>query len=328
LCVEQAYYAEMIGKAIGVPTATISARGEDVGHAWVGYLRTQGRRLEWDMSEGLYKEYRGEAATTRDPQTNREISDGDLRMKASRAGYAHEAVTLALALADAAGLASERSAALDMLERSVTACPYIPESWDRVIDLARQQPLEREELERWGGAVMRLCGTEYPDFAIKVMTPLVNGLRRHEERGTAWSWIRERVVESQNNRAYYRYDLSVALRLREADCLAGMGNHDGAWKVCWEAVRKFGRETPAVKPVAMRCESMLRIAGSPPERLASFWKDAWEQTDKPKDMSPKFAMASNWSVFGLKYADWLERSGEMNKAEQVRKRILPRRKDD
>jgi hypothetical protein len=326
VCVEQAYYAEMVGKAIGVPTATIVARGDDVGHAWVAYLRTQGRRVQWDLTEGRYRDYRGESASTRDPQTSRAISDGDLSMKAARAGYAADVVALSLALADAAALAPDRAASLNILERAVNVCPYVPESWDRVLDLARKDAFDRADLERWGGAVIKFCGTDYPDFAIKVMAPMVAGLSDQSQAAAAWAWIRERVVESQNNRSYYRHDLAVSLRLREADCRAAAGDHDGAWKVCWEAVRKFAADTPAVQEVAMRCERMLLTQQAAPGRIASFWKDAWAETIEPKGMAREYALASNWSVFGLKYAEWLSKAGNDKKADEVRNQILPKNK--
>jgi hypothetical protein len=328
VCVEQAYYAEMIGKAIGVPTATITARGDDVGHAWVAYLRSQGRQLEWDLTEGRYSDYKGEAASTRDPQTGRSISDGELRMKGARAGYPHDAAALSLALADAAGLTADREASLNLLERAVAVCPFVPESWDRVADLARQSPFERKDLERWGGAVIKFCGVDYPDFAIKVLAPLVAGLPDQAQSAAAWAWVRERVVESQNNQAYYRYDLAVMLRLREADCRAASGDHDAAWRVCWEAIRKYASETPAVQEVATRCERMLLSQSLPPARLAAFWREAWERTTEPKDMAREFALASNWSVFGLKYAEWLAKAGDTSKSDQIRKRIIPKPKKD
>jgi hypothetical protein len=69
VCVEQAYYAEQVGKSCGIPSVTVTGRGDDVGHAWVGYLKVTGRGYVWDMTEGRYKDYKGEAASVRDPQT-------------------------------------------------------------------------------------------------------------------------------------------------------------------------------------------------------------------------------------------------------------------
>lgn len=91
-------------------------------------------------------------------------------------------------------------------------------------------------------------------------------------------------------------------------------------------IEQYGKETPAVQDAAMRCERMLTSGGKSPREVADFWKWAWGKTEEPDDMSAQFAMGSNWSVFGMKYAASLERSGDKNGADGVRKKILPKQK--
>ncbi len=326
VCVEQAYYAEQVGKSCGIPSVTVTAKGDDVGHAWVGYLKTTGKGFAWDMTEGRYKEYKGEAASVREPQTGESISDGELSMVAERAMWNQDAVRLCLALSDAAMLADEPAAAMDLCERAVNACPFVPAAWERAAELVKKQGFKQADLEKWGGAIVTMCGTTYPDFAMKILTPLVATIEKPLDRAPAWAWIRARLVDSQRNRTVFRYDLAVKLLMLEADALRDGENLAGAWGMYRASIEKYGKETPAVQEAAIRCERMLTDAGKGPRDVAEFWKWAWGKTDEPDDMSAEFAMGSNWSVFGLRYASALERSGDKNGAEGVRKKILPKRK--
>ncbi|MFI4882243.1 MAG: hypothetical protein ACIAQU_06625, partial [Phycisphaerales bacterium JB064] len=59
VCADQCHYAVTVGKAIGVPTAYVTGRGGEVGHAWVGYLEAKGRNASWNFNVGRYQEYQG-----------------------------------------------------------------------------------------------------------------------------------------------------------------------------------------------------------------------------------------------------------------------------
>lgn len=323
VCVEQAYYAEQIAKSIGVPSATIVANGDDVGHAWVGYLRTQSGKLVWDLTEGRYKDYKGEAASARDPQTGRDISDGELQMKAERASFAPLAVRESIAIADAAMATPDKELALKLMERAVNACPYVASTWERMAELAGRQALTAADLEKWGGAIVTLCGSKYPDFAARILEPLIGKVESPAGQASCWKWAREKLVDSQKTRAMFRHDLAVKFQLLEGDAWLAAKDPGAAWNAYRQTIKKYGKETPAVQAAAERCEKMLVEGGKPAAQVAAFWKDAWDEVDKPKDMSAEFAMGSNWSVFGLKYASWLERSGDAKKAANIRKSIVP-----
>ncbi|MBV8780193.1 MAG: hypothetical protein JO353_02240, partial [Phycisphaerae bacterium] len=52
VCIDQAYFAESVGKSIGVPTAIATAAAADVGHAWIGYLQVKGSTAAWNFDTG------------------------------------------------------------------------------------------------------------------------------------------------------------------------------------------------------------------------------------------------------------------------------------
>lgn len=326
VCVEQAYFAEMVGKAVGCPTATVTAKGDSVGHAWIGYLLPQGRGWAWDLTEGRYDDYEGEQADVYDPQLGEYITDSELQMKADRASTPQDLVRESLARADAAGVLTEPPAALAMMERAVNACPFVPAAWEKMAELAGKKKLAPADLEKWAGALVTLCGTRYPDFAVRILEPLIKTMPEPADQAACWAWTRGKLVDAQRNQAMMRNDLAVALRVREADCLRQGQDEGGAWNGYHEAIKLYGRKTPAVQAAAMRCEKMLAEAHKPPADLVDFWSWAWKQTDRPKKMSADFALGSNWSVFGLKYAAALQKAGDTNRADLVRREIMPKDK--
>jgi len=75
ICVDQAYFAAMVGKAKGVPTLMFCGTGLDGRHAWFGYLDGEGH-WQLDCGRYLYQEFVDGFAN--DPQTWTVISDHEL----------------------------------------------------------------------------------------------------------------------------------------------------------------------------------------------------------------------------------------------------------
>ncbi len=75
ICVDQAYFAAMVGKAKGVPTLMFCGTGLDGRHAWFGYLGADGH-WQLDCGRYLYQEFVDGFAI--DPQTWTIISDHEL----------------------------------------------------------------------------------------------------------------------------------------------------------------------------------------------------------------------------------------------------------
>jgi hypothetical protein len=75
ICVDQAYFAMLAGKARGLPTLFFTGQGTDGGHAWFGYMKGEGR---WDMNCGRYQNQNYAVGEALDPQTWRPINDHEL----------------------------------------------------------------------------------------------------------------------------------------------------------------------------------------------------------------------------------------------------------
>jgi len=75
ICVDQAYYATIIGKGRGIPTLYFTGQGTDGGHAWFGYLSNSGK---WVLDCGRYENQNFAKGYALDPQTWRVIDDTEL----------------------------------------------------------------------------------------------------------------------------------------------------------------------------------------------------------------------------------------------------------
>lgn len=75
ICVDQAYYATILGKGRGIPTIYFQGQGVDGGHAWFGYLTRSGK---WELDCGRYDGQNYVRGYTRDPQTWESIDDSSL----------------------------------------------------------------------------------------------------------------------------------------------------------------------------------------------------------------------------------------------------------
>ena len=81
ICVDQAYFASVSGKAKGIPTLLFLGQGLDGRHAWFGYL--DGRQ-KWQLDCGRYAEQMLDVGIAYDPQTWGTITDFELRFLSDR----------------------------------------------------------------------------------------------------------------------------------------------------------------------------------------------------------------------------------------------------
>ena len=72
ICVDQAYYATILGKGRGIPTIYFHGQGTGGGHAWFGYLSSSGK---WELDCGRYESQNYPKGYALDPQTWEPIDD-------------------------------------------------------------------------------------------------------------------------------------------------------------------------------------------------------------------------------------------------------------
>lgn len=332
VCVEQAYYAEHMGKAIGVPTATVTGRASGVGHAWVGYMTSVGSNFYFEFKEGKYDEFKGVQGRIEDPQGGPAMTEGELSMKAELAEGGLAKARRALALLDAAEVKTDgrwndlSNGAMSLIEQSVNAQPFQPDAWRRVAELGRSKRLDQGQIKTWTEAVAKFCGNKYPDFAMDIIEPLVATQTDAKTIDATWAWAQQALVESQRDRRYYRWDLWGEMMMKRAEAWEKAGNTQKTWDMYQEVIRKCADESPVMVQACDKSHEMLVKSGKTTADAAWWWKSWWDITKKPRSADETFRMATNWAQVGLRYAKALDADGKKSKGDSIRGGILP--KDD
>lgn len=88
ICVDQAYFASEVCKALGIPAAAVTGKSESaLGHAWTVSLTLAAdkRRFYWDSATGRYEEQKYFVGQLRDPISGDMITDVDLMLSGAAA---------------------------------------------------------------------------------------------------------------------------------------------------------------------------------------------------------------------------------------------------
>lgn len=340
VCADQAYFAMTVGKAIGVPTTYTTGQSSEVGHAWVGFLQSDGKNAWWNFNTGRYEAYQGVRGNVEDPQTRKAIPDSYISLLADFVDAKEADRQAVIAMTDAAKRLIQRQRtskaetglklpppalpegvsvvercksandyALTLLEIGLSACPGCAEGWFTVRGLAKEGQLTLADKKKWAGVLDRLCGQRYPDFYLAVLTPMIETVDDVKEQNNLWNAAFKAFQQ--------RMDLAAAVRMEQA----GMWmKHDDAAKAgqCYEdVIGRYANAGPFVIGALAKAEDILRKAKEGP-RLLALYQRAWSQMKPPKDMAGMFATQSNWYRVGKMYADRLAEAGQANEAAKVR----------
>jgi len=137
ICVDQAYFAAIAGKAKGIPTLYFAGQGTDGGHAWFGYLRSPDGK--WDLDAGRYLNQNYAAGRALDPQTWLPISDHDLLYLSGKSARSpgHDAALGDLSMAEFFEEQGDVTKRLEATQSALHNAPAYAAAWD-----AREQALD------------------------------------------------------------------------------------------------------------------------------------------------------------------------------------------
>lgn len=353
VCRHQAYYAAHTAKAQGVPSAVVAATGSGVSHAWLGFLEVTGRGARWNFDAGRFGEYSEMTGLITDPQTGERVSEGRLALRARAAQDGVADRRFAEALTDAAArlgsvkpgeyppAAGEGSggvpreagapARLALLEAGVRACPAYAPAWDAVTDLAEAGLVDPASVRTWAQAAVTLCGTDYPDFAVDTLAPLIKSMKDPPAQDTLWNWTFDQfsgaAPKGGGKRAgkppAARADLAARIRFEQGAMWEAAGEPGKAWDAYAQVIDRYANCGPFVVEAASRSEKLLEREGKPADEVLKMYARAWGKVTRPgAGTSPEFLAASNYVRLGTRYATLLDKAGRDAEAEKVR-RVLP-----
>ncbi len=344
VCVDQAYFAVMVGKSIGVPTAYVRAAAAEGGHAWVGFLQRSGKGALWNFDTGRYDAYKGLKGRVIDPQSGDETSDAEITLAAGLITYTREERQQAIAYIDAAewlldiarrraawppenanadaakprtrstarkaaptARAADAAGVLALLESSIDACPYQLQSWRLVGDTAQRLGVTPAQRRVWIDAVERLCGSAYPDFTITVLRPVIESLDDPREKDRMW--------ESLLKLCHQRPDLAAEVLVEQGRVWANTGDLETALQCFRQVLDRHTEDGPFVLNALMLADGLLTAADRAQESLR-LYQTTWGRCKKP-ETNAYYRAGSNWFQIGTMYAARLHAAGDHTEAQRI-----------
>ncbi len=304
VCADQCHYAVTVGKAIGVPTAYVTGRGGEVGHAWVGYLESQGRRARWNFDVGRYDEYQGVLGSVMDPQTRSTIGDDELGLLARLASVNERQRHAATAWLDAAEVLQAgvqpidletprrvgtnrtgHSGVLELAEMALRENPADRRGWAIVAEAVTDPAMSMADRVRWSNVIIRLCdeaGAEH--FMVGMIEPMVASMDDPKDRIATW----ERVL----NHVKTKKDLRARIRMTQAADAIERGDKHGAYLAYQDVIDSSLNETQMSRYAVAGAVGMLEQAGKHRE-AATLLGDVLKRVDRPTHAAA-FSRGSNY----------------------------------
>ncbi|MBE2180383.1 MAG: hypothetical protein IAE97_07920 [Chthoniobacterales bacterium] len=234
ICVDQAYFASIAGKAKGIPTIYFAGQGTDGGHAWFGYLQSASK---WELDAGRYLNQNFTVGQALDPQTWLPITDHELLYLSGRAarGGNYDAALGDLAMAavferkgDAALQLAAATSALYNAPESVAAWEAKEAALAATGDRAALQAHFRSAIEAF---------RRQDDLKVRYQARLAELERDGGDARAAQRLADQMVRENRRERA----DLSTAAGSEAISRLLGAGDYEGAMREYRDLTSKLGR---------------------------------------------------------------------------------------
>ena len=183
ICVDQAYFAAMVGKAKGVPTLLFRGEGLDGRHAWFGFLDGSGH---WQLDCGRYAEQKLVSGVAFDPQTWTDISDHELAFLSEgfRRLPLYQTSRIHAQFAEVYSRAGDFAAAVRAARNAVNVEPRNLDAWQLLLAAQQRLHTPAPQLE----SVMQEAARafqRYPDVEAEFRTLYIRSLRARGETSLA-----------------------------------------------------------------------------------------------------------------------------------------------
>jgi hypothetical protein len=229
ICVDQAYFAAMSGKAKGLPTLFFTGQGDSGGHAWFGYLETPGK---WETDCGRYAQENYPVGQARDPQTWKLISDTELVFLAKNRERSQAFKQARLWTDYAASLG--QTEAEEWIEAALGVQPeYLP-AWSLRADLMVKRNADpATQKQFWESFSKRFAS--YPDLKVVGQEKLLELAKAGGDTKQITNLERQILVQNRSK----RFDLGIGAAAGQVMEKMQEGNWDGAQVSFRQALREY-----------------------------------------------------------------------------------------
>ncbi|HEY5770634.1 MAG TPA: tetratricopeptide repeat protein [Terrimicrobium sp.] len=235
ICVDQAYYAMIAGKARGLPTLFFTGQGSDGGHAWFGYMKSDNR---WELDCGRYKNQNYAVGQALDSQTWLPISDHELEVRAKglREGLEFFSSRDDILMGRMNERAGEPARALKAYESAIQVCPQNEAGWAAKADFLRRTNAPLNTLKSHHEAALRQFATNQ-DMRVRQQVALAQIARQQGALQEAETMERQMVAQNKRSRS----DLSVSVAAQKIISLIEANQLDKAFTEYRRQVLTLGR---------------------------------------------------------------------------------------
>jgi len=228
ICVDQAYFAAMTGKAKGLPTLYFSGQGDDGGHAWFGYMDSPGY---WETDCGRYESQNYPVGNAVDPQTWKPISDTELiflaKSRERSVGFQH-----AKLCTDLSGTVV-RDDASRWLDAALAVQPEFLPAWYLQGELLEERKASPEVMRDFWSRFTKRFAT-FADLRVVGQEKLLELAKARGDDQEVKSLSRQILVQNRTR----RFDLGIGSVAAEV----GEKIESGNWSEAETAFRKALRE--------------------------------------------------------------------------------------
>lgn len=231
ICVDQAYFAAVAGKANGLPTLYFSGQGDDGGHAWFGYLKGANR---WELDCGRYENQNYAVGEAFDPQTGEPINDSELEFLAKpsqrTAGFQQSQADLAMAHRFLQSQQPDK--ALIAMNCAIAASPDNVTAWKEKTALI---PIPADRKTHFEKALNQFPAN--PEIRAYFQKEMAEWYRQSGDPAKATEWEQKVISQNRNGRS----DLSVTAAAAGLASLVKAKQMDEAMKEYRSLLNRLGR---------------------------------------------------------------------------------------
>ncbi len=310
VCKDQAYFAAHVNRAFGIPAVICAGRsGRGVGyHAWIGYLKPDRDGAAWDFNTARYAEHQYWSASVDDPQTGREMSDGDVSARGRLFGLPLRQRLMSTAIVRVKDLL-EPDRRAELLKLAVDTSPGNLAAWWALADHYGGEGADVREVTEMLRVVREFTLNRYDEFGFELFIRTIRGLPTQ---------VQFQLVASNHDMFRRRPDLASRLQIVQAALMAEQGNERGALSLWTQVARRNVQTPPVLLEATDRIDDLLREQEQV-DRLVVIYRTIWEQMNPPDPSG--YAWTTPWFLVGQRYAQALEDAGDRATARRIRDRL-------